>query len=256
MDVEGSGELWAMTLDAKRDIRRAHREAAPDERTRDAVLSNRVYQELSSAVAGSQEYMAMEKLYELHQDGRYDLLVLDTPPTRSALDFLEAPQKLAAFIDSRALRVFPAARTRLRAAAVGGGSWRSRRGHQTRHGFDLLEEPGEFSGELRRHVPGVPRRAERVGGLSRTVPPRSLLVTSPRLSSIDRGGPRPSADPRGRVPLGAVIVNRMHRGPPGRDDRGLGCAFCEDLARSIEVNLTATGGLAERDARTSRCFGG
>ena len=87
------GELWAMMLDPKRTFDELVEWHAPDERTRDAVLSNRIYQELSNAVAGSQEYMAMEKLHELHQEGRYDLLVLDTPPTRNALDFLDAPQQ-------------------------------------------------------------------------------------------------------------------------------------------------------------------
>ena len=85
-----------MMLDAKRTFDELVEWHAPDERTRDAVLSNRIYQELSNAVAGSQEYMAMEKLHELHQEGRYDLLVLDTPPTRNALDFLDAPEALAA----------------------------------------------------------------------------------------------------------------------------------------------------------------
>jgi anion-transporting ArsA/GET3 family ATPase len=106
VEVDLSGELWAMTLDAKRTFDELIEWHAPDERTRDAVLSNRIYQELSSAVAGSQEYMAMEKLYELHREAHYDLLVLDTPPTRSALDFLDAPRKLAAFIDSRSLKLF------------------------------------------------------------------------------------------------------------------------------------------------------
>src|SRR6185369_18030785 len=79
---------------------------APDETTRDAVLSNRIYQELSGAVSGSQEYMAMEKLYELHMQGDFDLLVLDTPPTRNALDFLDAPERLSRFVDSRSLQLF------------------------------------------------------------------------------------------------------------------------------------------------------
>src|SRR5260370_41381822 len=79
---------------------------ASDERTLDAVLSNGIYQELSGAVSGSQEYMAMEKLYELHTRGGFDLLVLDTPPTRNALDFLDAPERLSRFIDSRSLRFF------------------------------------------------------------------------------------------------------------------------------------------------------
>ena len=72
------------------------------------MLSNRIYQELSSAVAGSQEYMAMEKLHELHQEGRYDLLVLDTRHPQRALDFIDAPRKLSAFIDSRSLHFFTA----------------------------------------------------------------------------------------------------------------------------------------------------
>ena len=97
-----------MMLDPKRTFDELVEWHAPDERTRDAVLANRIYQELSNAVAGSQEYMAMEKLYELHQEGRYDLLVLDTPPTRNALDFLDAPKRLADFIDSRSLQFFTA----------------------------------------------------------------------------------------------------------------------------------------------------
>ncbi len=107
MELPGaSGELWAMMLDAKRTFDELIDTYAPDEETRDSVLANPIYQQLSNAVAGSQEYMAMEKLHELHQEGRYDLLVLDTPPSRNALDFLEAPRRLSRFIDSRSLRFF------------------------------------------------------------------------------------------------------------------------------------------------------
>ncbi|MET0927371.1 MAG: ArsA family ATPase, partial [Solirubrobacterales bacterium] len=80
-ELEG-GELWAMMLDAKQTFDEVVREHAPDDETRERILSNRIYQQLSSALAGSQEYMAMEKLYEIHAEGRYDLLVLDTPPSR------------------------------------------------------------------------------------------------------------------------------------------------------------------------------
>ena len=91
------------------------------------MLSNRIYQELSNAVAGSQEYMAMEKLYELHQEGRYDLLVLDTPPTRNALDFLDAPERLPRFIDSRSLQfVHRAGRARPEGARARHRAWCSR----------------------------------------------------------------------------------------------------------------------------------
>ena len=87
------GELWAMMLDAKATFDELVRRHAPDEESRDRILQNRIYQQLSAALAGSQEYMAMEKLFELHAEARYDLLVLDTPPTRNALDFLEAPRR-------------------------------------------------------------------------------------------------------------------------------------------------------------------
>src|SRR3954466_9218522 len=87
--VEVRGELWAMMRDAKRTFDELIERLAPDERTRDEVLANRIYQELSSAVAGSQEFTAVAKLYELSRDERFDVVVLDTPPSRNALDFLD-----------------------------------------------------------------------------------------------------------------------------------------------------------------------
>ena len=92
--LEMKGELWAMMLDPKRTFDEVIEQLAPDEKTRDDVLGNRIYQQLSSAVAGSQEYTAIAKLYELDQDHDFDLLVLDTPPSRNALDFLDAPDRL------------------------------------------------------------------------------------------------------------------------------------------------------------------
>jgi anion-transporting ArsA/GET3 family ATPase len=104
--VEMKGELWAMMLDAKATFDELVARHAEDEESRDRVLNNRIYQQISNALAGSQEYMAMEKLFELHTEGRFDLLVLDTPPTRNALDFLDAPRRLTQFIEGRSLRVF------------------------------------------------------------------------------------------------------------------------------------------------------
>ena len=100
------GELWAMMLDPKATFDELIARHAPDAESRDRILQNRIYKQLSNALAGSQEYMAMERLFELHQEGRYDLLVLDTPPTRNALDFLEAPKRLTQFIEGRSLQMF------------------------------------------------------------------------------------------------------------------------------------------------------
>src|SRR3954471_8610558 len=104
--LEVRGKLWAMMLDAKRTFDALIERLAPDERTRDEVFANRIYQQLSSAVAGSQEFTAIAKLYELDQEGDWDLLVLDTPPSRNALDFLDAPQRLKGFFGGRAVRMF------------------------------------------------------------------------------------------------------------------------------------------------------
>src|SRR5207247_8557624 len=95
--VEMRGELWAMMLDAKRTFDELVDRLAPNEQARDEVLGNRIYQQLSTAVAGSQEYTAIAKLYELDREGGFDLLVLDTPPSRNALDFLDAPDRLTQF---------------------------------------------------------------------------------------------------------------------------------------------------------------
>ncbi len=101
------GELWAMMLDAKRtfdDLIIAR--LAPDERAREEILANPVYRELSTAVAGSHELSAIAKLYELHEEHDFDVIVLDTPPSRNALDFLDAPGRLLGFLEGRALQVF------------------------------------------------------------------------------------------------------------------------------------------------------
>jgi anion-transporting ArsA/GET3 family ATPase len=102
--VEAQGELWAAMLDTKQswdDLIRLH---APDVATRDAILANPLYQNITGKFVQSHDYVAMERLYEIHTSGRYDLIVVDTPPTRNALDFLDAPERMADFFSSRLLR--------------------------------------------------------------------------------------------------------------------------------------------------------
>ncbi|MEJ7845276.1 MAG: ArsA-related P-loop ATPase, partial [Acidimicrobiales bacterium] len=112
--VEPRGELWAAMLDTKQSWDDLIRRHAPDARTRDAILANPLYQNLMGRFVQSHDYIAMERLYELHAAGTYDLIVVDTPPTRNAIDFLEAPQRMAEFFSSRLLRWLTApARSRL-----------------------------------------------------------------------------------------------------------------------------------------------
>jgi anion-transporting ArsA/GET3 family ATPase len=102
--VEPRGELWAAMLDTKQSWDDLIRRHAPDAKTRDAILANPLYQNLMGRFVQSHDYIAMERLYDLHSSGTYDLIVVDTPPTRNAIDFLEAPARMADFFSSRLLR--------------------------------------------------------------------------------------------------------------------------------------------------------
>jgi anion-transporting ArsA/GET3 family ATPase len=102
--VEPRGELWAAMLDTRESWDALVRTHAPDNTTREAILANPLYQNIAGKFVQSHDYIAMERLYEIHLSGRYDLIVVDTPPTRNAIDFLEAPERMAEFFSSRLLR--------------------------------------------------------------------------------------------------------------------------------------------------------
>ena len=247
-DVEG--ELWAMMLDAKRTFDDLVETYAPDERTRDAVLSNRIYQELSAAVAGSQEYMAMEKLYELHHEGRYDLLVLDTPPTRNALDFLEAPERLSRFIDSRSLRVFLApGRRGLKVLTRGTGMLFSVLERVT--GVDLLADLSAFFSSFGGMADGFRERALRVRELLGAPETTFVLVTSPQTAAVDEAIFFKRRLAESGMPFGGVVVNRMHELGlvDGRLDGGAAQLLGDALGRKVERTFDDYRRLAERDRR-------
>ena len=105
VEVDAPGELWALMLDTKStfDALISRYAGAPDQAER--ILNNRMYRNIAGALSGTQEYMAMEKLFELHDEGQFDLIVIDTPPTRNALDFLDAPRRLTRFLDNRLFRI-------------------------------------------------------------------------------------------------------------------------------------------------------
>ena len=105
VELEGRGELWAAMLDTKASWDDLVRRHAPDVATRDAILANPLYQNITGKFVQSHDYIAMERLYDLHASGKYDLIIVDTPPTRNALDFLEAPERMADFFSSRFLRL-------------------------------------------------------------------------------------------------------------------------------------------------------
>lgn len=107
-DAPPRGELWMAMLDTKQSWDDLVRRHAPDAATRDRILTNRLYEELTSRFIQSHDYVAMERLYELHRTGEYDLIIIDTPPTRNAIDFLDAPERMADFFGGKLLRVLTA----------------------------------------------------------------------------------------------------------------------------------------------------
>jgi len=182
------GELRAMMLDVKRtwdDLVARH---APDAATRDRILGNRIYQQVSGALAGSQEYMAMEKLYELSTERDYDLIVLDTPPTAHALDFLEAPDRILDFVGNETAR-------KLFAPAIGAGRFGARliqlgTGYAAKilsrfTGSDVLHDIGEFLGQFQGMYDGFKERASAVRALLTRPEVGFVLVASPSPLSVD-----------------------------------------------------------------------
>jgi anion-transporting ArsA/GET3 family ATPase len=241
--VEGDGELWAMMLDAKRTFDDLVQTYASDTRTRDAVLSNRIYQELSSAVSGSQEYMAMEKLYELHMGGEFDLLVLDTPPTRNALDFLDAPERLYRFIDSRSLRFFLTPGVKL----LGRGSGLLFAVLQRVTGIDLLRDLSEFFQSFGDMSEGFRARAERVNELLGSDAATFVLVASPRSDAIDDAIFFHDQLATRGMPFGGAVVNRFHDVHGGDAGFDLEAALGPELAEKVDENYDDYKVLADRD---------
>jgi anion-transporting ArsA/GET3 family ATPase len=246
VDAPVDGELWAMMLDAKRTFDELIEWHAPDERTRDAVLGNRIYQELSNAVAGSQEYMAMEKLHELHQEGRYDLLVLDTPPTRNALDFLDAPRRLSEFIDSRALQVF-ASPGRLGLKVLGRGTGVALSVMKRATGIDLLQDLGAFFRSFGEMTEGIRERAGRVNELLADSRTAFVLVTSPRRDALEEAAYFHHRLMDAGLPFAGVVANRVHRAGEATDPTELTRLLGEPLAHKVARTYEEERRLAERD---------
>jgi anion-transporting ArsA/GET3 family ATPase len=239
--LEMRGELWAMMLDAKRTWDEVIERHAADEKTRDAVFSNRIYQELSNAVAGSTEFMAIEKLFELHQEGRYDLLVLDTPPTRNALDFLDAPERLSRFIDSRSLQFFlKPGNVGLRMLGRGSGMvFRLLKGIT---GIDLLTDLSEFFRSFGDMAGGIRERAQRVNELLADRRTSFFLVTSPQYDAIDEAIFFHRRLREASMPFGAAIVNRVHDLPATTEgaaavEGDLAALLGESLGRRVARNF-------------------
>ena len=238
------GTMDALQLDPRATFDRLVAREAPNEAARERILANRIYRHLSSTAAGAQEFMAVERLHELHDSGDYDVVVLDTPPARNALDFLDAPERMTRFMEGRGLRLLlgprgGAGRVGWRALQAGGSMVRSVLERLT--GAELISEIREFLLSFDGMYQGFSDRAAAVKQLLSSDDARFVVVTGPR--------PEPSAEAHAlwdrlttdRYPLGALVVNRVHPVPGGADDAPDGL---EELLRSAGASDPA--GLARR----------
>jgi anion-transporting ArsA/GET3 family ATPase len=234
------GRMSAMMLDVKSTFDELVLKFARDDEAKERILGNRFYQQLSSALAGSHEYMAMEKLLELSNDPRFDLVVLDTPPTRHALDFLEAPDRMMAFFDVSVLRwflkpYFAAGRLTLRVATRTGAIALKLADRVL--GMQFLQDVSEFFLSFESMYDGFKERAGRVYSLLRQRSSGFVLVASPSHLVLDeaRWFHRKLAEKH--MPFVGFVVNRMHP-HPGEDD---------SWQRPGRRGWRATGGAAELD---------
>ena len=206
---EWPGELWALMLDTKStfdDLVMAH--AADDDQAR-RILGNRFYRNISGALSGTQEYMAGEKLYELHEGGDFDLVVVDTPPTRNALDFIGASRRLTNFLDHRLYRMLMSP-TRAYLRAVNLAAQAFVRTVSKVVGGEVLDDALAFFRAFEGMEEGFRERAARVEALLADERTAFVLVAAPRADAVTEASFFTAKLEESKISVAALIVNRMH----------------------------------------------
>jgi anion-transporting ArsA/GET3 family ATPase len=245
--VGNGGSMHAMMLDMKRTFDEIV-EAHADPHRAAQILANPFYQSLSSSFAGTQEYMAMEKLGQLRRADEWDLIVVDTPPSRSALDFLDAPQRLGRFLDGRLLRLLAAP------ARLGGRSgfrvlnagFSMVTGVITKIlGSQLLRDVQTFVSAMDTMFGGFRERAEYTYQLLRAPGTAFLVVAAPEPDALREASYFVERLERDGMPLGGLVLNRVHRSQAARLSAARSLAAAETLQGRAEP--AGPGGLADAE---------
>jgi anion-transporting ArsA/GET3 family ATPase len=265
------GRLFGMMLDVKSTFDDLIQRHAPTPEIRDRILTNPFYVQASSALAGSQEYMAMEKLYEIREQRDYDLIVLDTPPTANALDFLNAPDRLEDFMGSQTAKLL--VQGAKAAGRFGLGFLKVNtllvRGLNRFIGADMLLNLLDFIQSFHEMYAGFKARASRVREIFRADDVAFVVVTSTDTAAIDEAAFFHSRLVASRMPFGAMVVNRV-RSPYVRPDEldGLADAIIGDappagdraalgrVAAAAEEAARAWAVIADHDARNLASLAG
>lgn len=255
-----TGSLSAMMLDQKGAWDALVERHAPSREVRERVLGNRFYQHLSQSFAGSQEYMAIEELCALRECGRYDLIVVDTPPSQHALDFLEAPRRIADFLDRRIVRWF------VKPYLTAGWltmRWMNRtaqfvlRKLEEATGVSVLVEVTDFFNGMSTMFEGFHERIESVYRVLRGKETAFLLVSGPEEQVLEEAEVLYGKAAELGMPLRGVVFNRVHvefTQPIDRRDFPRGEILPEDLDRVEEILLRAGFEPRELAGRLARNF--
>lgn len=231
------GELWALMLDAKGTFDTLVTRFAANEDQARTILSNRIYRNLTGALSGTQEYMAIEKLYELHEQAGFDVIVVDTPPTRQALDFVEAPGRLVRFLDNRIFRaLMTPTRAYLRAVNVATRTFL--RSLSRIVGVEVVDDAIAFFQAFEGMEEGFRDRANRMQELLTQPSTAFVLVTSPRVDAVEEASYFADRLLQSGISVRALIVNRLHPRFAGPSGTG-----AEEISRALGV----LGGEEDRD---------
>jgi anion-transporting ArsA/GET3 family ATPase len=212
--LQAPGKLAAMMLDSKHTFDALIESYAPSAEVRDAIFANSYYQHLSTSLAGSREFMAMEKVYELAQDGHYDLLIVDTPPAQHALDFLDAPQRLLDLFDGALVKLLVQpyrVAGRLGFDVFRRSSDRLLKVFEKLTGYEVLADLSNFFLAFSSMFDGFKERSRRVMQMLREADTSFVLICAPEtgsLAQIDGFFKRLHDED---LPIGGLIVNRVHR---------------------------------------------
>jgi anion-transporting ArsA/GET3 family ATPase len=261
---KGAPRMDAMMLDMKRTFDEVVESQATPEKAKQ-ILENPFYIALSSSFAGTQEYMAMEKLGQIHQeamrDGSYDLIVVDTPPSRSALDFLDAPERLSSFLDGRFIRLLLApAKGPARMMTAGVGLITNTMTKIL--GAQVLRDMQTFVTAFDTLFGGFRQRAQKTFELLQADGTAFLVVAAPERDALREAAYFVERLTEDRMPLAGLVVNRASPAPVGDLSADEAMAAAARLGRKDDTTLSAgllrlhadRTRLVEREARLRERF--
>jgi len=209
IDGPWPGELSALMLDPKGTFDDLVRRYSASSEQAEGILSNRMYRNLTGALSGTQEYMAMEKLYELAEEGSYDIVVVDTPPTRNAIDFIDAPRRLTRFLGHRLFQ-FLLMPTRAYLRAVSVATQALLRTISKVAGAEIVQDAVTFFQAFEGMEEGFRLRADHMRKLLARRTTAFVLVTSPRADTVDEAGWFADKLNESGLAVEGLVVNRMH----------------------------------------------